>query len=287
MTVRAGFIGLGNIGQPMAARIVAGGVPTTVYDRRAEPCAALAALGASVAPSAAALAGAVDVVGVCVRDDREVVDLLGGPQGLLAAAAPGAVIAVHSTITPETIRALADQAAARRVDLLDAPITGGAAGAENGTLTYMVGGDAAALERCRPVFATSAARIVHTGGLGTGAATKLCNNLMLYMELLAAREAAALAHSAGVAIDTLIAVSRSGGIMSDAMASVIAFGDRLEATPDDPALLARARHFVALAEKDLGVALDCARAEGLTLPGTTACRALMARTYGLEPETER
>ena len=79
----------------------------------------------------------------------------------------------------------------------------------------MVGGDAAALERCRPVFATSATRIVHTGALGTGAATKLSNNLMLHMEFLAAREAAALARSAGVDVEKLIEVSRSGGIMSE------------------------------------------------------------------------
>jgi 3-hydroxyisobutyrate dehydrogenase len=268
----------------MATRIVLGGIATTVYDRRTEPCAALAALGADVATSAAALAAEADIIGVCVRDDGDVDAVLGGADGLLATARPGTVIAVHSTITPGTIRRLGATAAQRGVALLDAPITGGSAGAENGTLTYMVGGDAAALERCRPVFATSAARIVHTGALGTGAATKLCNNLMLYMELLAAREAAALARSAGVAVETLIEVSRSGGIMSEAMASIIAFGDRIDAAPDDPALLARARHFVALADKDLSVALDCARAEGLALPGTTACRALMAGTYGLADE---
>ena len=287
MSIRAGFIGLGNIGQPMAARIVAGGIATTVFDRRPEACDALAALGALVAPSTAALAANVDVVGVCVRDDAEVADVVLGAGGLLAAAAPGLVIAVHSTITPRTVRALGDAAALRGVAILDAPITGGASGAENGTLTYMVGGDAAALERCRPVFATSATRIVHTGALGTGAATKLSNNLMLYMEFLAAREAAALARSAGVDVEKLIEVSRSGGIMSDAMAAVIAFGDRLAAAPGDRTLIERARHFVALAEKDLDVALDCARAEGVALPGTRACRALMASTYGLSDEAKR
>jgi 3-hydroxyisobutyrate dehydrogenase len=284
MSIRAGFIGLGNIGQPMAARIVASGIATTVFDRRPEPCRALAAMGAGVAPSAAALAANVDVVGVCVRDDAEVDELLLGAGGVLAGAAAGVVVAIHSTVTPATVRALGEAAAPRGIALLDAPITGGAAGAENGTLTYMVGGEAAALERCRPVFATSAGRIVHTGVLGTGAATKLGNNLMQYMEFLGAREAAALARSAGVAIETLIEVSRSVGIMSDAMASVIAFGDRLAANPGDPALMARAQHFAALAEKDLAVTLECARAEGIDLPGTVVCRALMRRTYGLPDE---
>ena len=89
MSIRAGFIGLGNIGQPMAARIVAGGIATTVFDRRPEVCEALAARGALVAPSTAALAASVDVVGVCVRDDAEVADVVLGAGGLLSAAAPG------------------------------------------------------------------------------------------------------------------------------------------------------------------------------------------------------
>jgi 3-hydroxyisobutyrate dehydrogenase len=284
MALRVGFIGLGNIGQPMAARIVAGGFATTVYDARPERSAALAAAGARVAASAAEVAAAADVIGICVRDDGDVEAVLHGADGVLGAAAPGAVVAIHSTITPRTVRAGGAAAAARGVSLLDAPITGGAGGAAGGTLTYMVGGDAAALERARPVFATSAARIVHTGALGSGAAAKLCNNLMLYMEFLAAREAAALARSAGVEVATLIEISRAGGIMSDAMVAVIALGDRLAATPDDPALVERARHFAALAEKDLSVALACAAGDGLALPGTALCRALMPGVYGLTEE---
>ncbi|MBX3026189.1 NAD(P)-dependent oxidoreductase [bacterium] len=287
MVARVGFIGLGNIGQPMAARIVDGGFATTVHDRRPEACVALAARGARVAASPAVLATDAEVIGICVRDDADVEAVLHGPDGLLATAAPGTVLAIHSTITPRTVRVCGAAAAARGLTLLDAPITGGAAGAENGTLTYMVGGDAAALERCRPVFATAAARIVHTGALGTGAATKLCNNLMLYLELLAAREAAALARRVGVDVATLIEVSRSGHIMTDAMAGVIAFADRLAAAPDDPDLMARARHFTALADKDLGVALACAADEGLALPGTTTCRGLMASVYGLPDGTPR
>lgn len=283
MSVRVGFVGLGDIGRPMAGRIVRAGFATTVFDQRAEPCRALAELGAAVAESCAALAASADVIGVCVRDDADVEAVLRGRDGLLAGARPGTVVAVHSTVTPDTIRGLGAAAAAQGVALVDAPMTGGSGGAENGTLTYMVGGDAAALERIRPVLTASAARIVHAGPLGAGAVAKACNNLMQYMEFLAAREAVALARSAGVTAETLIEVSRAGGIMSEGMVAVVAFGDRLAAHPDDPALLARARHFTALAEKDLGVALDCARAAGLALPGASTCRALMARTYGIEP----
>lgn len=284
MDLLAGFVGLGNIGLPMALRIVGGGFVTTVLDLREAPLATATAAGARRAESAAALAASADVIGVCVRDDAEVRAVVAGDDGLLAGARPGTVIALHSTIPPRTVRELGATAAARGVGLIDAPITGGAGGAEQGTLTYMVGGEVAALERCRPVFATSAARIVHTGPLGSGAATKLCNNLMLYLEFLAASEAAALARSAGVALDALIDVSRSGQVMTEAMAAVARFGAQMDARPDDPALLARARHFTALAEKDLDVALECAAAEGLELPGATRCRTLIAAVYGLKDE---
>lgn len=285
MDTRVGFVGLGDIGRPMAERIVRAGFPTTVFDLRPEPCAALAALGARVAASCAALAGDSEVIGVCVRDEPDLEAVLHGPDGLLAAARPGAVIAVHSTVAPAAVRALAAAAAARGVELVDAPMTGGSGGAASGTLTYMVGGEAVVLERLRPVLAASAARIVHAGPLGAGAVAKACNNLIQYMEFLAAREAVALARSAGVAAETLIEITRAGGIMHEGMVALVRFGDRLAAAPDDPALRARARHFAALADKDLGVALDCARAAGLELPGTTTCRALMPRTYGVaDPE---
>ena len=285
MSLRAGFVGLGNIGLPMARRIVAGGFETTVYDLRSEARDALAAGGARAAESCAAVAAAAEVIGVCVRDDADVRAAVAGHDGLLSAARPGTVIAVHSTIPPRTVRELGQLAAARGVALIDAPITGGAGGAEQGTLTYMVGGDPAALERCRPVFASAAARIVHCGPLGAGAATKLCNNLMLYVGFLAAREAAALARSAGVALDTMIDVSRSGNVMTEAMAAVARFGAAREAAPDDPALRERARHFTALAEKDLGVALECAADAGLELPGARQCLALIARVYGSPLDT--
>lgn len=282
MSLRAGFVGLGNIGLPMALRIVGGGFATSVLDLQHAAMARAAAAGAVRATSAAALAAAADVIGVCVRDDADVRAVVAGADGLLDGARPGTVIAVHSTIPPGTVRELGARAQARGVTVIDAPITGGAGGAEQGTLTYMVGGALEALDRCRPVFATSAARVVHCGPLGAGAATKLCNNLMLYLEFLAAREAAALAASAGVALETLIEVSRSGQVMTEAMAGVARFGARIDAAPDDPALQARARHFTALAEKDLGVALECAAAEGLTLPGAGQALALIAGVYGLK-----
>jgi 3-hydroxyisobutyrate dehydrogenase len=194
----------------MAERLVAGGFDTVVFDVREEPRAAMAARGARVARSCADLAGGADVIGVCVRDDADVRRVTMGPDGVIAHARTGSIIAIHSTILPTTVREVGAAAAARGVGVIDAPITGAAAGAETGTLIYMVGGPVELVDRCRPVFATSAARVVHTDELGTGAIAKLCNNLMGYLGFLAAYEATLLAEQGGLAFDALVEVTRGG-----------------------------------------------------------------------------
>ena len=147
--IRVGFIGLGNIGKPMARRLVEGGLDTTVFDVAAEPMAELEAAGARAAASPRALAGRCDVIGLCVRDDADVREVVLGENGLLAGAAKGTVVAVHSTVLPSTVEEVGEHATATGVRVVDACITGGESGAEQGTLTYMVGGTAEDLERCR------------------------------------------------------------------------------------------------------------------------------------------
>ncbi|MGH7790295.1 MAG: NAD(P)-dependent oxidoreductase [Candidatus Binatia bacterium] len=287
MGIRAGFIGLGNIGMPMARRLVQGGIDTTVFDVRDGAGCELEGLGARVARSTAELAGAVDAICICVRDDDEVRAVACGPDGVLAHAAAGAVVVLHSTILPATVCEIGAAATARGLGTIDAPITGGAGGAEAGTLTYMVGGDAALLERCRPLFATAAQHIIHTGPLGSGAATKLCNNLIGYLEYLATVEAWSLARHAGLSIDALLQVTRANGYVTESMAAFLRFRQAAENAPDDAALQARARNFTDLAEKDLAVTLAFARQHGVSLPGTAVCQQLMARVYGLRDEKRR
>jgi 3-hydroxyisobutyrate dehydrogenase len=287
MAIRVGFIGLGRIGKPMAQRLVRGGLDTIVYDLRAEARQELAAYGARAASSCTEVAAGADVIGVCVRDDDDVRRVTQGPDGVIAAAPAGAVIALHSTILPSTVREVAGVATARGIGVVDAPITGGSVGAEAGTLTYMVGGDAALVERCRPVFATSAGKVVHTGALGSGAATKLCNNLIGYLTFLAGFEAALLARHAGLSLDTLLEVTRSNGYLSEASVSFLRFRQSAEEQPHEPSLQAMARDFTDLAEKDLAVTLAFARECGVTLPGTAVCQQLMARVYGLRDDNRR
>jgi 3-hydroxyisobutyrate dehydrogenase-like beta-hydroxyacid dehydrogenase len=287
MTARVGFVGLGRIGMPMARRLVAAGLETTVFDLLPAAVDALVAAGARGARSAREVAAAADVVGVCVLDDAQVRAVVLDDDGLLAGAAPGTVIALHSTILPRTVTEMGTAAAARGIGVIDACITGGAMGAEQGTLTYIVGGEAAHLERCRPVFATSAATIIHTGPLGTGAATKLCNNLMTYLGFLSAFEATLLARRSGLSMEALEAVTGANGNLTEQMRRFLMV-HRLPAeqrrTADFQQMLGA---LTTLAEKDLAVTLAFAREHGVALPGTALCQQLMARVYGLEDENRR
>ncbi len=287
MAHRAGFVGLGNIGKPMAKRLVHGGLETTVYDVVDAPVRELVELGAKAAASPRELAAACDSIGICVRDDADVLDVVQGDDGLLAGVVPGSVIAIHSTVLPKTVEEVAVAAAERDVGVVDACITGGAALAEQGALTYMVGGDAEHLERCRPAFETSAQKIVHAGALGNGVRVKLCNNLMTYLSWTAAYEGVCLARAVGLPQEVLDEVTLSNGIQSEPMQRFLAIHklpDEARRSEDMQSVL---RGHVAVAEKDLAWTLQLARQAGVTLPGTALASQIMARVYGLEDEKRR
>lgn len=287
MALRAGFVGLGDIGGPMAGRLLAAGLETAVFDVRPEAIAPWVEKGAKAAASARELAARSDVVGVCVRDDADVRAVLGGEEGLLAGARPGLVVAVHSTILPGTVRALGAEAAAREVALLDACVTGGAAGAAQGALVVMAGGEEAALETARPYFDAFARQVVHAGPLGSGAAVKLCNNLMTYLGFLSAFEATLLAREAGLSTEAFEAVTRSNGNLTDQMRAFLALHRAPAETRANASFQAMLRGVTTLAEKDLAVTLAYARELGLALPGAGLCAQLMARVYGLDDPGRR
>lgn len=210
--MRVGFIGLGSQGGPMARRIVEGGYPTTLWARRAETLEAFADTPAEIARSPAELAAASDLVCLCVVGDADIDELAGGEHGLLSAMKPGSVIAVHSTVHPNTCRELAKRAGAVGVSVVDAPVSGGGGAATEGRLLVMAGGDTEVVERCRPVFETYADPVVHLGELGSGQTTKLLNNLLFTANLGTAATTLSLANSLGVSPDRLIeVVSRGSG----------------------------------------------------------------------------
>jgi 3-hydroxyisobutyrate dehydrogenase-like beta-hydroxyacid dehydrogenase len=286
VAIRAGFVGLGNIGAPMAKRLAAG-LETTVFDVLPERARALEADGAKGAASPRDVAAASDVIGVCVRDDADVRAVMGGDDGILAGAARGAIVAIHSTVQPATVEEIAATAEPSGVVVLDACITGGAAGATQGTLTVMAGGDAAAIERARPFFDCFAKKVVHTGGLGSGCKMKLCNNLMTYLAWTSIYEATMLARAAGLPQEVLEEVAGSNGNLTDPMRAYIAVHKVPDETRRSEAFQASMRGFVEIAEKDLAATLALARECGITLPGTATASQIMARVYGLDDPKRR
>jgi 3-hydroxyisobutyrate dehydrogenase len=207
-----GFIGLGSQGGPMARAIIEAGYPTTLWARRPETLKPFADTAAKVAESPAELAAACDLVCLCVVGDADIDEITGGEHGVLAGLKRGSVIAVHSTVHPDTCKKLAKKASAQGVSVIDAPVSGGGKAAADGRLLVMVGGDAEVVERCRPVFETYANPVVHLGDLGSGQTTKLLNNLLFTANLGTAAAALSLGKSLGIAPDRLTeVVSRSSG----------------------------------------------------------------------------
>lgn len=269
----------------MAKRLVGAGLTATVYDVVRERAAEVAGAKAAVSPRE--VAAASDVIGLCVRDDADVRAAMLGESGVLAGAAQGAIVAIHSTVQPATVIEVAAAAAARGVGVVDACITGGAAGASAGTLTVMVGGDVAHIECARPFFDCFAKKVVHTGPLGTGCKMKLCNNLMTYLAWTAAYEAMLLARAAGLPQEKLEEVTGSNGNFTEPMRAFIALHKAPAATRESDGFQALMRGFVEIAEKDLAATLALARECGITLPGTATASQNMARVYGLEDENRR
>jgi len=215
--MKVGFIGLGSQGGPMARRIVDAGYETTLWARRPATLEPFADTPAILAASPAELAAASDLVCLCVVGDTDIEEITSGEGRLLAAMEPGGVIAVHSTVHPNTCRGFAKKAGARGVSVIDAPVSGGGGAASEGRLLVMVGGDADVVERCRPVFETYADPVVHLGDLGSGQTTKLLNNLLFTANLGTAAAALSLADALGVSPDRFIEVVSRGSANSFAL----------------------------------------------------------------------
>ncbi len=277
--MKTGFIGLGNIGKPMAKRLAGSEYALTVYDINLAACAELEALGAAVAASPAVLAAQADVIGVCVRDDNDVEQVLTGEQGILSTAKAGTVVVIHSTVRQSTILAMAELASKQGVTVIDAPITGGASGAENGTLCYMVGGDAETVEKVRPVFMTSAQKVIRAGDLGSGIALKLCNNLVTYAEFIAIHEASKLAEAAGLSLEVLGEVGQANGVITPQMQMFIENRNALYKGCSEADFKAIFGGFAALGVKDLQAALESAAQLGIDLPATTVNHTLIEKVF--------
>jgi 3-hydroxyisobutyrate dehydrogenase-like beta-hydroxyacid dehydrogenase len=199
--MKVGFVGLGNMGAPLATNLVEAGFDLMVYDVREDRVREWAANGAKAGNSIADIGKHGEVIALAVVDDEQVEAVVAGKDGLLTAASPGTVIAIHSTIHPRTVKALAETALAKGVGVVDAQMSGGAAGAKNKTLCFMIGGDKAHFEKCRPLLAASGKHIFHMGAVGSGAAAKLAQQTMVLVNILSAYEGMSLAEKAGIDVN--------------------------------------------------------------------------------------
>jgi 3-hydroxyisobutyrate dehydrogenase len=197
-SLRLGFIGLGNLGRPLAANLLAVGFPLTVHDRDADAASPLVAEGASWAASPAAVGAASDAVFTCLPSPRAVSDVLTGESGLLEGLAPGAAWIDSSTNDRHELQRLATLAAAQGIDCLEAPVTGGVHLAASGQITVIVGGDPAVFAAHLPVFEAIGGRVFHVGPLGSASVLKVITNMLAFIHLVAAGEALMLARRGGL-----------------------------------------------------------------------------------------
>lgn len=277
MQTRIGFIGLGIMGKPMARHILEAGYPLTVHNRSRPAVLELAAKGAAEAHSPAEVAAASDIVITCLPDSPDVALVATGPDGIIEGIKLGVVYADMSTISPITAREVAAAVAAKGAQMLDAPVSGGQVGAENATLSIMVGGDAEAFERAKPVFATMGKNIVHVGPSGAGQVAKAANQIVVAMTHQAVAEALVLAAKAGVDPAKVVQAISGGAARCWALENR---APRLLKRDFQPGFYA-AYHL-----KDLGIAMDAAGSVGAVLPVTALIRelykSLIAQGYGKE-----
>ena len=265
--MRLGFVGVGNMGGPMAANLAAAGHELVVFDTRREVAADLLAGGAVWADSPRAVAEAgVDAILLSLPTPPIVEAVVTGPDGVLAGCSAGQTVIDLSTNAPAVVQRLAEVCAAQGVGFLDAPVSGGVRGARDGTLAVMVGGDVDLFERCRPAFDAIGARTFRLGGVGAGNVAKLINNQLAFIGMMGTIEAIVLGGKAGldpVVLRDLVS-SSSGASSAWDNATRVILKDRLRPT-----------FTVELAAKDIGLAQDLATEQGVETPMGAAAHAVI------------
>jgi 3-hydroxyisobutyrate dehydrogenase-like beta-hydroxyacid dehydrogenase len=263
MTERIGFIGLGAMGGAMAGHLVKNGYVVTGYDVSAERAEAAARAGVGRAASAVAAAEGADVVMSSLPNPTAVRATYLGPDGVVARARAGAVLIDLSTIDPETWKEVGRAAEARGLPCLDAPVSGGPVEAGSGKLVFIVGGDPAVLERCRPILATMGTEIHHVGPLGSALVVKIVNNVMSMGNVAVAAEAMVLGVKAGMDPQRLFEILSTSGGRSHHF---------LKRFPNVLAGDFAPRFSIALSRKDLGLAARMAESLGLPMPTLATVR---------------
>ena len=268
MALTVGFIGLGTMGTGMARNLARAGFSLALTSRTAAKVKALSAeLGAKACGSAAEVGAASEIVVSCLPDTPEVEEVHLGAHGTVHGAAKGTIVIDCSTIAAEAARSIATRLAESGLAFLDAPVSGGQKGATDGTLTFFVGGDAAALETARPIFEAMGKRITHLGPSGSGQLGKAVNQIVVAGTLMAVSEGVAFAQKAGLPMPALHE-ALMGGAASSWMLDVL--GKKMMDRDFKPAFAIKHQ------QKDLGIVLKTARENGVPLPGVALVHQLLS-----------
>ncbi|BCZ22694.1 NAD(P)-dependent oxidoreductase [Mycobacterium senriense] len=279
--LKLGYIGLGNMGAPMATKMTEWPGGVTVYDIRTEAMTPLVEKGASLADSVADVAAA-DIIHITVLNDAQVREVVGE---LAAHAKPGTVIAIHSTISDTTAVELAAEHKPRGIHIVDAPVSGGAAAAAKGELATMVGAERAVYEKIKPAFKHWAAMVVHAGEPGAGTRMKLARNMLTFTSYAAACEAMKLAEAAGLDLQTLGRVVRHTDALTSGPGAIMVRDNMKDIEPDN-FLYESFVHARGLGEKDLSLALALGDAVSVDLPLAQLAYQKLAAGLGV-PHTEK
>ena len=270
-----GFIGLGNMGGPMAANLVKAGHKLRVFDLSPQAIAKFAGAGVEACASSSEVAKGAEAVITMLPAGQQVRETYLGPEGLIDAAAAGTLLIDCSTIDVATAREVSAAASAAGLDMVDAPVSGGVGGAQAATLTFMAGGSDTAFARAQPILACMGKAVVHAGGPGNGQAAKICNNMILGISMIAVSEAFALGGKLGLSYQTLFDIaSKSSGQCW----SLTTYCPVPGPVPGSPANRDYAPGFtVAMMLKDLKLAQEASRLTGANTPLGAEAAAL----YGL------
>ncbi|WP_082955095.1 NAD(P)-dependent oxidoreductase [Mycobacterium mantenii] len=279
--LKLGYIGLGNMGAPMATKMTEWPGGITVYDIRTEAMTPLVEKGAGVADSVADIAAA-DIVHITVLNDAQVREVVGE---LAAHAKPGTVIAIHSTISDSTAVELAAELKPQGIHIVDAPVSGGAAAAAKGELATMVGADREVYERIKPAFKHWAAMVIHAGEPGAGTRMKLARNMLTFTSYAVACEAMKLAEAAGLDLQALGRVVRHTDALTGGPGAIMVRDNMKDIEPDN-FLYQSFVHARGLGEKDLSLALALGESVSVDLPFADLAYQRLAADLGV-PHTEK
>jgi 3-hydroxyisobutyrate dehydrogenase-like beta-hydroxyacid dehydrogenase len=266
-TSTLGFIGLGAMGQRMALRLLTNGFKLAVYDHTSRKIQALAAAGATPAPSVRQLARKSEVIISCLPTDEAVLSVYEGPEGVIACANPGTVALEMSTVSPDTSRTIHRMGRERGIEVLDVAISGSTPAAEQGTLTLLGGGDAKVFDSCQPIFSAVAKQYFHMGPAGSGTTMKLVVNTLLGVNMQAIAEAVTFGEKAGLGRAPLLRVLAKTAVIAAAHQNKLLRAERDDYSPQFP---------LRLMNKDFGLILDKAAELGAPMPATAAARQIFA-----------